>query len=615
MIGSILGQLIAGSLADIFGRKKLFVLTAALISIGSFGSACSIDTPTLTIYGQIALWRFFLGAGVGGEYPLAATVTCESSSARKRGSLMAAVFSMQGAGSLLSGIVVYLCLATGFTTGFAWRFALAFGSLPVLLAFPWRLMMHETESFQKLKNVRQVSKVAAVSPKEVLMGHSHNSHHHPDVHCHHHHQHDIDTELEMSTMGALAPSIDSTPSPMGSTDSGMLKSHAFYQLSELGNGSSNEVSPIKPMTTPLKAGTDGSDGMDTPSYYQQHQIEHDTRERTLSDDYGHHMYISSRNNSNTDYQRSYMMTPNGSVTVNPTNTGSGALSTTTTAGTTTNVNANAMSGTKLGRWLGLAATQQHAGMSLSGNNSEHSPLKGGTRRGDSPDRHTHNPGQHPYVRMHHDSTHGPNQSTSQLGYGAIDGKTNPMGPVSHHGGVITGSACTGDVAVSEANASRVAELAHAFKYYKYHMLGTALSWFLLDIVFYGNGLFNHEVTAMVLSSSTTSAMLPENERNSPIATTALDDAFSSILLSLVSIPGYLLSVAYIEDVGRKNIQFFGFLIMGILYFTCAYGYDYLLGEHAAEYYGKYWFLLIYSLTFLFRSVSFSLSRYHSIDMI
>ena len=36
------------------------------------------------------------GAGVGGEYPLAATVTSESSSAASRGKLMSAVFAMQG---------------------------------------------------------------------------------------------------------------------------------------------------------------------------------------------------------------------------------------------------------------------------------------------------------------------------------------------------------------------------------------------------------------------------------------------------------------------------------------------------------------------------------------
>ena len=61
LVGSILGQLVAGSLADVIGRKKIFVATAALITIGSFGSACSIDTPFLNVYGQISCWGFFLG--------------------------------------------------------------------------------------------------------------------------------------------------------------------------------------------------------------------------------------------------------------------------------------------------------------------------------------------------------------------------------------------------------------------------------------------------------------------------------------------------------------------------------------------------------------------------
>jgi MFS family permease len=71
LFGSIIGQIIAGSLADIIGRKKLFVATAILITIGAFGSALTMDTPQLTIYGQIACWRFFLGAGVGGKQSVA----------------------------------------------------------------------------------------------------------------------------------------------------------------------------------------------------------------------------------------------------------------------------------------------------------------------------------------------------------------------------------------------------------------------------------------------------------------------------------------------------------------------------------------------------------------
>jgi MFS transporter, PHS family, inorganic phosphate transporter len=157
LFGAIFGQLVAGSLADVVGRKVIFVATAALIMIGSIMSAFSNETTYMTVYGHIACWRFVLGAGVGGEYPLAATVTSESTTAARRGALMASVFAMQGMGSLLSVLVVLLCLSFGCSSGFTWRFSLAFGAVPVLIAFPWRIRMHETETFERVKMERTES--------------------------------------------------------------------------------------------------------------------------------------------------------------------------------------------------------------------------------------------------------------------------------------------------------------------------------------------------------------------------------------------------------------------------------------------------------------------------
>jgi MFS family permease len=37
------------------------------------------------IYTQLMIWRFVLGFGVGGEYPLSATITTESSTNESRG--------------------------------------------------------------------------------------------------------------------------------------------------------------------------------------------------------------------------------------------------------------------------------------------------------------------------------------------------------------------------------------------------------------------------------------------------------------------------------------------------------------------------------------------------
>jgi hypothetical protein len=62
---------------------------------------------------------------------------------------------MQGVGSLLSVVIVMICLSIGMSDGFTWRFALAFGAVPVLVAFPFRLRMHETETFTRVAEERQ----------------------------------------------------------------------------------------------------------------------------------------------------------------------------------------------------------------------------------------------------------------------------------------------------------------------------------------------------------------------------------------------------------------------------------------------------------------------------
>jgi hypothetical protein len=77
--GAIVGQVVFGSLADIIGRKRIFIITCYLVMVGSVLSGLAVDSRTFGIYSQIAIWRFVLGVGIGGEYPLSAAITAESS--------------------------------------------------------------------------------------------------------------------------------------------------------------------------------------------------------------------------------------------------------------------------------------------------------------------------------------------------------------------------------------------------------------------------------------------------------------------------------------------------------------------------------------------------------
>ena len=129
------------------------------------------------------------------------------------------------------------------------------------------------------------------------------------------------------------------------------------------------------------------------------------------------------------------------------------------------------------------------------------------------------------------------------------------------------------------------EVQNAFRLYKLHLLGTASCWFLLDVDFYANGLFSHEVTAKILSHDSR-------------PTTAYEDTINSFILCLISVPGYYLSVRFLEIVGRKAVQFNGFVAMSICFFICGFAHDWFLsgGENDPR---RWLFLLVYALTFTF----------------
>jgi PHS family inorganic phosphate transporter-like MFS transporter len=153
----------------------------------------------------------------------------------------------------------------------------------------------------------------------------------------------------------------------------------------------------------------------------------------------------------------------------------------------------------------------------------------------------------------------------------------------------SGHSISSNLAVVAELSGRLGELRRAFFFYKWHILGTSLSWFLLDVDFYANGLFNHDITALILSPDAIS--------------TAMDDAWNSGFICLVGLPGYILSYLYIDSFGRKNIQMLGFTMMCLLYLLCSYGHDFFMATDLDDPVGTWMrrssYLLVYSLTFLF----------------
>lgn len=182
--GTLVGQLFFGWLGDRFGRKKVYGITLALMVIASIGQGLSIHHSPNGVIATLCIFRFILGFGIGGDYPLSATIMSEYSNTRTRGSFVAAVFAMQGFGILAAAIVI-LTIVSIFDSRFprppfkevqkastppeadwVWRIVLMMGAIPAALTFYSRYQMPETARFTALiqKNERQ----AALDMEKVL---------------------------------------------------------------------------------------------------------------------------------------------------------------------------------------------------------------------------------------------------------------------------------------------------------------------------------------------------------------------------------------------------------------------------------------------------------------
>jgi PHS family inorganic phosphate transporter-like MFS transporter len=65
LAGAIVGQLLFGSLADLIGRRRIFITTCVLVIVGAICSSQAQDTKgSFGIYSQIIFWRFILGLRV-----------------------------------------------------------------------------------------------------------------------------------------------------------------------------------------------------------------------------------------------------------------------------------------------------------------------------------------------------------------------------------------------------------------------------------------------------------------------------------------------------------------------------------------------------------------------
>ncbi|KAM0944485.1 putative ABC-type phosphate transporter [Dioscorea sansibarensis] len=162
LVGTLMGQLVFGWLGDKLGRKKVYGITLIMMVLCAICSGLSFGTTPKAVMGTLCFFRFWLGFGIGGDYPLSATIMSEYANKKTRGAFIAAVFAMQGVGIIFAGLVSMILSAiflhhypapkfsenpsrsTQSQADFLWRTVLMLGALPAIVTFYWRMKMPET---------------------------------------------------------------------------------------------------------------------------------------------------------------------------------------------------------------------------------------------------------------------------------------------------------------------------------------------------------------------------------------------------------------------------------------------------------------------------------------
>ncbi len=152
LVASAIGSLIFGLLADRVGRRRMLSLSILVYSMFTF--ACGFCTSIT----MLAVFRFLLGLGMGGEWNSGATLVAETWPGAWRGRALGIVQSSWAIGYALAAIVANIVLARA-----SWRWVFFVGVLPALITLWIQHDVPEPEIWRKQRQQPQSSRIETLA--------------------------------------------------------------------------------------------------------------------------------------------------------------------------------------------------------------------------------------------------------------------------------------------------------------------------------------------------------------------------------------------------------------------------------------------------------------------
>ena len=166
-IGCVFGQLGFGLLGDVFGRKAIYGKEMMITITGTILLIAAPNVGTISgesVFTWITCWRILMGIGIGGDYPMSASVVSDRANLQRRGTLLSFIFAMQGWGNFMGGIVTLIVLSC-FKTGLkehhnygqfnaVWRVMFGVILVPCFITLYQRLTLPESTKFKAVEKMR-----------------------------------------------------------------------------------------------------------------------------------------------------------------------------------------------------------------------------------------------------------------------------------------------------------------------------------------------------------------------------------------------------------------------------------------------------------------------------
>jgi MFS family permease len=146
MVGWAAGAMIFGMAADHFGRARTLSFTIILYAL------CTGLCATASTWWELGIYRFLVGAGIGGEMGIGAVLLSECWPGKSRLHAVGAMATSLGFGYLLTaGLNLWL-------GNFGWRWLFVAGIIPAFLTVYIRLKLKEPKQFTEVKRQRDLQK-------------------------------------------------------------------------------------------------------------------------------------------------------------------------------------------------------------------------------------------------------------------------------------------------------------------------------------------------------------------------------------------------------------------------------------------------------------------------